>query len=90
MSINKTKAFVTSDSRVFLTPEEAQNHELKILLGVTSDEQTPINTITKSAINSLMEHREEVLAILSTRKPRTPKAKPAAKKSKPQIVTEAA
>lgn len=83
MSINKTKAFVTSDGKVFLTQEEAQVQELSALLA-------SIDASSVDLPRELMKHKEALIAILTTRKPRTPKAKPAAKKSKPQIVTEAA
>lgn len=84
--IERTKSFKTSDGCLFLDESEAQIHELKSLLA-----EPGIETITpEEAAKRLVVCKSDVLAILSTRKPRTPKAKPAAKKSKPQIVTEAA
>lgn len=74
MSITKAKAFLTSDGKVFLTQEEAQQHEIEILL-VEESSTSPQNAETLSAC--IMKHRVELLAILSTRKPRTPKAKTA-------------
>lgn len=74
--ITKSKAFLTSDGKIFSTIEEAQFGELSILLDV-APEDNPINNCVRSTINNLLKNKEAVLAILSTRKPRTPKVKPA-------------
>lgn len=73
MAIERTKSFKTSDGKVYLNEAEAQIHELEILLAVGTGQDS--DTITNSAIKFIVEHKTEVLAILNTRKPRTPKAK---------------
>ena len=71
--ITKSKAFLTSDNQVFLTQEEAQCREIAAIAG--NDQKDGKATSPISAW--IMAHKEELLAILSTRKPRTPKAKKA-------------
>lgn len=73
MPIEKVQAFKVSDGRSFLNRDEAQIAELQILLGVSSGEDCPVNNITESAVKNIVINRDKVLAILSERKPRTPK-----------------
>ena len=77
--ITKSKAFLTSDNHVFLTQEEAQKHEIYIVVRngpVTNDsEHAKAFQTPEMTAHWIVAHKEELLAILSTRKPRTPKAK---------------
>lgn len=73
MPIEKQSAFVTSDRNVYLTREAAQEREIQILL-------EPLQPAVDEALSEkishlLVEKAVELVAILSTRKPRTPKAK---------------
>lgn len=84
MAIEKTKSYKCSDGSVFLNEAEAQVRELEILLGVDVEDGGSVNEVTNSAIKSIVAKKTEVLAILSTRKARTPKVK-SAKAKKEQV-----
>lgn len=68
--ITKSKAFLTSDGKVFLTQDEAQHHEIEVLAAADQSDGKATSPIS----SWIMAHKDEVLAILQTRKPRTPKA----------------
>jgi hypothetical protein len=65
--IESVKSFKTSDSKTFLNREEAQLHEIELLL--------EDKVVAEVFARNVMEHKDALLAILSTRKPRTAKAK---------------
>lgn len=70
--ITKSKAFLTSDGQVFLTQAEAQQSELSTLLTkIYPDEKMDVGSLSEQLIAS----KDEVLAILSLRKPREKKVR---------------
>jgi hypothetical protein len=73
--ITKTPAFVTSDDKVFRTQEEAQKHELETFFD-HSHTDSAVDKMIDAAVSKMLLKKDELLAILSTRKPRTPKSKP--------------
>ncbi len=75
MSITKSKAFLTSDGKMFPTIEEAQKHEVEIIGDGESEQDSPATTMART--EWIVRHKSELLAILSTRKARVPKVKPA-------------
>ena len=91
--ITRSPSFITSDNRAFATLEDAQRHEIAILLSL--DPETPAEN---SLLNLLMEKREalaDVLTTTPTSKPRaravnggtkTRKPKPAAAPATPNLV----
>ena len=78
MALERVKAIKTSDGTTFLNESEAQIHELELLLEV-DNRQGEAADAERVAIKTIVEKKTEVLAILSTRKPRAPKAKRAKK-----------
>ena len=77
MPIESVKSFKTSDSKTFLNREEAQRHEIELIDGASSK--------TDDIASWVMAHKDEVLAILQTRKPRAAKTKPATKSKKSEV-----
>lgn len=68
--ITFTKAFLTSDERTFSTVEEAQRHEIALLLRFDESdlENAPI-------LNSIMDSAEKIVDILTTTVSSKPKAR---------------
>ena len=77
MPIEQCKSFKTSDSKTFLNREEAQLHEIELLHNGAGVEEGEVNHEAHEFAAWIMEHKDALLAILSTRKPRTAKAKTA-------------
>lgn len=81
--ITKTASFSTTDNQIFASLEQAQQHEIELLLGFT-DETIPSTVAGIS--NAIMDRRDKLVDILTTTassKPRARKVNGGSKKRKP-------
>ncbi len=90
--MKRTPAYQTTDGQLFASREEAQKHEIEnafaperwTIEGLDKDQMIAIQV---TAAQIAWAQRDILLTALSTRKPRTPKAKPA-KSTKRATATE--
>lgn len=82
--MTKTKAFLTSDNQVFLTREDAQRHELEGIFDAAAAWPKD-GPSADDAARVVLTNADQIVAILSTRKPRTPKCATARKSRKAAV-----
>lgn len=84
--MEKTTAFITSDNKIFHSREEAQKHELGLIISSGCGPEATL--VAERIADCIMENKDKIRAILADRKPRQPKAV-AKRKSKPTVAPAA-
>lgn len=94
--ITKFNGFQASDGTPFLTRGDAQKHEIELLLRdhstfpATVINGEPNGNSTRSEIAAfIINRKDDLLAILAARKPRTPKVKPGRRRRIGEVVSAA-